>query len=75
MPDWFGWLRFVTPVKYGFDALIQNEVRYTAESNIEQINIEFGIWKNIAILLVLGLAFKMLGLLILWCLRTKLQSK
>ena len=58
LPDWIFWVEYVSPFKYGFAAMLQNEVRYAEESRVDEFNFEFGIWPNIALLAALGMVFR-----------------
>ena len=34
IPGWIGWFQYLSPMKYGFEAWIQNQVRFAPASNI-----------------------------------------
>ena len=72
IPHWIRWITYLSPLRYGFTALLKNEVRY-AESNIADLNLEDSIWENIAYLFVLGMAYRILTFFVLYFLRAKLE--
>ena len=73
LPKWVGWIQYITPFKYGFAAFIQNEVLFASESRVGELNFDFGLWGNIGMLAVLALGFRVVSLVFLWALRSKLQ--
>ena len=73
IPAWFGWLQYLSPVKYGFSAYLQNEVMYVEKSNIDELNFTTGLWTNIILLAVLAVAYRLVSLFFLWKMRQKLQ--
>lgn len=73
LSDWIGWIQYISPIKYTYSAFLQNEVFYASQSNIQQLNLDVGLWASIGILAALGIAFRLLSLFFLWLLRAKLE--
>lgn len=73
LPPWIGWIQYITPFKYGFAAYTLNEVAFASESRVGELNFDLSLWGNIGMLATLGLSFRVLSLVFLWALRTKLQ--
>lgn len=71
-PAWIGWIQYISPIKYGFSAYLQNEVIYVAKSNIDRMNFDIGLWASIGILAGIGIGFRLISLFFLWLLRAKL---
>ena len=73
LSSWFGWIQYISPIKYSFSSWIQNEVLNASVSNVGLLNLDVGLWLGVGILVVLAVSFRMLGLLFLWLLRSKLE--
>jgi ABC-type multidrug transport system permease subunit len=72
LPAWIGWIQYISPFKYNFSALMQNETLYK-NSNIRLLNLDVGLWGSIAILAGLGVAARLLSLFFLWKHKAKLE--
>lgn len=72
LPDWIGWIEYISPNKYGFIAYIENEVAFKS-SNVDQLKFEITKWEAIVILFSLGIFYRLLSLFFLWALRKKSQ--
>jgi len=72
IPDWIGWIQYISPLKYGFAALTLNSMRYR-DSMISLLNIDVSFSTSIALLVILSLAYRLLSLLFLWMLRTRIN--
>ena len=72
LPDWIGWMEYISPLKYSFSAYIQNEVKYASSSRVGEFNLDVGIWTSVAVLGGMVVAYRILSLLFLWLNRTKL---
>jgi ABC-type multidrug transport system permease subunit len=72
-PDWIGWVQYISPIKYSFQAYTFNEVLYTSSSNIDLMNFDISLWGSIGVLVALGVGFRVLSLFFLWLLRAKLE--
>ena len=70
-PEWIGWLQYLSPVRYGFEAFVRNETQFT-DSLIGELNFTLSLWLSIGLLVVLGVALRILSLFSLWLLRSKL---
>lgn len=73
LPDWIGWIQYISPIKYTFSSFLYNEVLYVSQSNIRKMNFDVGLWDGIGILIALGFGFRLGSLFFLWLLRTKLE--
>ena len=72
LPDWLGWIQYVSPLKYGYIALVTNEVKYKA-SRIDEMNFDTSFWGSIGLLIALSFGYRLLSLFFLWLMRTKLE--
>jgi ATP-binding cassette, subfamily G (WHITE), eye pigment precursor transporter len=72
MPDWYGWLQYISPFKYGFIAITENEVKYKA-SLVSQLNFDLSLWSSVAALIGLGVAFRVLSCYMLWLKKKRLE--
>lgn len=72
MSSWYGWIQYISPFKYGFTSLIQNEVT-NRSSSIDTLNLDFEMWPSILMLLALGLAMRVISCFILWLKKSKLE--
>ena len=43
IPKWIHWVQYISPIKFGFAALCENEVRYRA-SKIDSMNFDVNFW-------------------------------
>lgn len=59
LPQWIGWLQYLSPIRYCFEALVRNEVRYASESNLESLNFNLTLWASIGLLFILGVKLQM----------------
>jgi ABC-type multidrug transport system permease subunit len=73
IPVWIGWIQYISPIKYGFSSWVQNEVQFASQSNVNELNLDTSLWLSIGLLALLGVSFRMLSLLFLWLLRSRLQ--
>jgi ABC-type multidrug transport system permease subunit len=71
MSHWFGWIQYISPFKYGFIGLLNNEVGSKA-SLIDNFNFDFDMWPAIMMLLALGVAMRIIALYVLWAKKGKL---
>jgi ABC-type multidrug transport system permease subunit len=69
--DWIGWTSYISPVKHGFSAFIQNEVLHIADSRIATLKLDMGLWPSIGALVALGIGFHLISLFFLWLLRDR----
>jgi len=71
LPNWLGWIQYLSPLKYGYITLVTNEVKYKA-SNIADLNFDISFWGSIGLLIALSLGYRILSLFFLWLSRTKI---
>ena len=72
-PVWIGWIEYLSPVKFGFTAFLENEVSNSVTSNVHEMNFDVGLWQSIRYIALLSLGYRCLSLLLLWTSRTRLQ--
>ncbi len=72
LPGWIGWLEYLSPVKYGFTAVMENEVAFKA-SRIGDLNFDVDKWPAVIILFSLGIFFRLMSLFFLWYLKKRSQ--
>ncbi|CAK84665.1 unnamed protein product (macronuclear) [Paramecium tetraurelia] len=81
--DWIGWIQYLSPMKYAFEALVWNEfetrrdefIGQTIENSnpIDTYNLDLGLWKCLVILAAIILFFRFMALMFLYLLRGKQQ--
>lgn len=71
-PDWIGWIQYLSPIKYTFQAYLRNEVQFV-DSKIDTMNFDLSLWSDIGILVGLGVGIRLISLFFLWLLRSKLE--
>ena len=71
-PAWIGWTTNLSPFKFGYEAMVQNEVKYRA-SLINNLSIHEGMWEAIGYLFALACGYRLLSLIFLVVMRTKVQ--
>jgi len=69
---WLGWIQYISPLKYGYLAMITNETKYK-DSNIADLNFDVSFWGAIGLLIALSMGYRLLSLFFLWFLRTKIE--
>lgn len=72
LPGWIGWIEYVSPIKYGFIGIVENEVANKA-SRVADLHFDVSKWASIGILFGLGIFFRLLSLFFLWLLRKRTQ--
>ena len=72
IPEWIGWAQYISPFKYGFAAMIENETKNKA-SLIDVLNLNVSFWLSIGLLVVLAFSYRLLSLFFLWLLRKRMQ--
>jgi ABC-type multidrug transport system permease subunit len=73
IPDWIGWIQYFTPVKYTFASIINNQILYSPNSRIAELNLNTGLWLSIGLLAVLCIAYRLAAFFLLWKFKSKLQ--
>jgi ABC-type multidrug transport system permease subunit len=73
LPDWFGWIQYISPLKYAFTAFTYNEVLYASASNVSQMNFDVSLWGSVGALVGLGIGYRLISLFFLWLLRARLE--
>jgi uncharacterized membrane protein YphA (DoxX/SURF4 family) len=73
LPDWIGWIQYISPLKYSLIAFVKNEVLYASKSKYDSMNFDVSMWLAVGLLIIVGMGFRILSLFFLWALRTKLQ--
>ena len=73
---WIGWLEYISPNKYAFNAFILNE--FTPPTLIEtrfvnQLSFDLEMWPAIGVLIGLSFGFRLLALFFLAVLRRRLE--
>mgnify|MGYP002345561271 FL=1 len=69
---WYGWLEYLSPFKYAFNAFALNEFRGTA-APVELFNFNLSLWLAIVLLGVISIVARFLGLFILMLKKDRLQ--
>jgi ABC-type multidrug transport system permease subunit len=73
LPSWIGWIQYLSPIKYGFAAMVQNEVQFGSAPFLQNLNLNTSLWLSIGLSFTLGVAFRVLCLFFLWRLKSKVQ--
>ncbi|KAL4437737.1 hypothetical protein ABPG74_012412 [Tetrahymena malaccensis] len=75
--SWIGWISYLSPFKYSFSALAQNEYSYEGQNYpqdpIKQLNFDLDKWQNIGCLIGLSLGYSLIAYFLLSVLKKKLQ--
>jgi ABC-type multidrug transport system permease subunit len=71
LPVWIGWVQYISSMRYGWAAMVQNEVQYSSAPYLDSMNFSTGMWANIFLSLLLGILFRVLSLYLLWRFRVK----
>ena len=71
LPVWLGWIQYISPIKYGFSAWIQNEVEFASSSALNTLNLDTGLWMNVYLLAVLAVGFRIVSLIFLELLKSR----
>ncbi|CAD8112607.1 unnamed protein product [Paramecium primaurelia] len=81
--DWIGWIQYLSPMKYAFEALVWNEFDSRSDeflgttiqnSNpIDTYDLTLGLWKCLVILVAIILFFRIMAMMFLYLLRQKQQ--
>ncbi|KAL4446966.1 hypothetical protein ABPG74_014938 [Tetrahymena malaccensis] len=73
MPDWNGWIQWISNYRYSFEAFVRNNYAHSPFKIdvVGQLNFEFGQWNCVFLLIALFFSFSLLSLLLL---KTKKQS-
>lgn len=72
MPKWIGWLEYISPIKYGFIVLLDNEVD-NRPSLISRLDFDLSLWPSIFILLGLGVGYRLISVICLAILKKRVQ--
>jgi len=72
LPNWLGWIQYLSPIKYGLTGNTLNEVK-DRPSLIEQFNFDVDIYKCVIIMLGLSVLYRGMCLFFLWLMRTKIE--
>lgn len=72
LADWVGWIQYISPIKYGFEA---NTINQVGEDSlvVTLLNFDIGFWPCAGYLTALAVGFSSLSLVALWLLRNKLE--
>jgi ABC-type multidrug transport system permease subunit len=73
LPDWYGWIQYISPLKYAFTAFTYNEVLYASASNVGLMNFDVSLWGSVGALVGLGIGYRLISLFFLWLLRARLE--
>ena len=72
LPDWIGWIEYISPLKYGFIAFVGTETAHKPSlASILHFNLNKS--EAIVVLFALGIGFRFISLFFLWFLRKKNQ--
>lgn len=72
LPNWLGWIQYLSPLKYGYIALVTNETKYK-DSHIQDLNYDVSLWGSIGLLIGLAVGFRILSLFFLWLMKTRIE--
>ena len=72
LPNWLGWIQYLSPIKYGLAAMAQIEVK-NRPSLVELFDFDVDVFESVIIMLALSLLYRCLSLFFLWSTRTKIE--
>lgn len=78
LPDWIGWLQWLSPVRYAFESLVQNEFgnREYLPGEVNMVTFfafELGIWKCVVISIGFATFLRIVSIIMLKLLVNKFQ--
>lgn len=70
LPKWIEWVQYLSPIRYGLEALVRNEyqpmdIPVNEPNPIVYLNFNIGKWRCVFMLAVLAIAFRILALVFL----------
>ncbi|EAR86576.2 ABC-2 family transporter protein (macronuclear) [Tetrahymena thermophila SB210] len=75
--SWIGWIQYLSPFKYSFSAVAQNEYSYEGQgypqNPIHQLNFDLSMWESVGCLIVLSFAYTIVAFVLLSLLKQKVQ--
>ncbi|KAL4474986.1 hypothetical protein ABPG74_001682 [Tetrahymena malaccensis] len=75
--SWIAWIQYLSPFKYSFAALAQNEYSYEGQgypqNPIQQMNFNLSMWESVGCLIGLSFAFTIIAFVMLSLLKKKVQ--
>ena len=72
IPPWIGWIQYVTPFKYAFIVLVENEIGGES-AGVAELGFNVSLWSSIVILGCLGIIYRLIGLFCLSRLKNSIQ--
>jgi hypothetical protein len=72
IPNWIGWIQYISPFKYSFIGVTANETKYK-DSLINEYNFDLNMWPAIIIVLALGLGMRLISFFFLWLKKSRLE--
>lgn len=71
---WIGWIEYVFPIKYSFNALSENEFEYTefTPNPTELLNLEFSKWNSVYIIFGFIVGYLIISFIFLATLKKRL---
>ena len=72
LPVVLNWIQHISPLKYGFAAMLTNEVSGRS-SPLDELNFDILLNSSIVLLCCLAVGYRLLSLFFLWSLKSKVQ--
>ena len=67
-PDWLLWIKWIDPLTYSVEAMVQNEYNAAAPEGYDiktALGFTFGCWKSIGVLVAMAIAYRILAIFML----------
>ncbi|KAL4512208.1 hypothetical protein ABPG72_005210 [Tetrahymena utriculariae] len=75
--SWIGWIQYISPFKYSFQAVVINEYTYDGagypQDPIKQLNFDQGMWSSLGSLVGLFVGFTLISFIFLATLKKRVQ--
>jgi ABC-type multidrug transport system permease subunit len=72
LPVWIGWIQYISPIKYSFIALANNQYNNT-DAPVSLLNFDLSLYQALGVMIGLSFFARFMSLLLLMSLKTKLQ--
>ena len=72
LAEWIGWIEYISPIKYTFVGLANNEFNGTT-APISLLSFDIGMWESVGVLIGMSILTRLVSFFVLWILKSKLQ--
>jgi ABC-type multidrug transport system permease subunit len=72
LPAWIGWIQYISPIKYTFIGLADNEFSGT-NAPISLLNFDLDLYPALGVMIGLSVVARLISLFMLWSMKQRLQ--